>query len=77
MKGLYCVYDKVSTLFNYPYPAENKETAVRSFNDAMKNHPFGEDCSLYYVGNFNDDTDGSIQACKPEFVCSYSRKVGE
>lgn len=74
MKNLYVVYDKVSSVYNPPFIAENDETAIRSFNNAMEKHPFAEDMALYKVGTFNDDTDGAIEAIKPDFVCSYARK---
>lgn len=78
MKNLYCVYDKVAGVYNAPFVAENDETAIRAFNHAMSNSPFSQDMSLYRLGVFHDDSDGSISALdKPDFICNYSAKVGE
>lgn len=77
MKNLYCVYDKVTGVYNPPFVAENNETAVRSFNNAMQKHPFAADMALYALGTFGDDTDGVITAVQPSFICSFTAKAGE
>ena len=74
MKKIYCVYDKVSGLYNPPFIAENEATAVRAFNNAMSKSPFPGDMSLYSLGEFCDDTTGEIIASKPEFVCNAEVK---
>lgn len=76
MKKLYCVYDKVASVYNPPFVAENDSAAKRAFDNAMSKNPFANDMSLYALGEFNDDTDGSIAAIKPEFVCNFVEKVG-
>ena len=75
MKRLYCIYDKVANIYNPPFLAENDSTAKRSFNNALANSPFRADMSLYMLGTYNDDTDGSIDSCKPAFVCNYEEAV--
>lgn len=76
MKKLYCVYDNVAGVYNPPFVAENEASAKRAFDNAMTKNPFAKDMALYALGNFNDDTDGSISAIKPEFVCNFAEKVG-
>ena len=77
MKQVYCVYDRVAGVFYPPVTAENKEVAIRSFNNAMETNPFSKDMALYYLGTYNDDTDGVINSVKPEFVVNSPVKVGE
>lgn len=75
MKRVYCIYDKVAGVYNPPFVAENDATAQRSFNSALEKSPFRNDMSLYLIGTYNDDTDGSIDSCKPSFVCNYEEVV--
>lgn len=75
MKKVYSIYDKVANVYNPPFLAENDSTAQRSFNNALLNSPFRQDMSLYFLGTFNDDTDGSLDSCKPVFVCNFEEAV--
>lgn len=77
MKNLYSVYDKVAGIYNPPFVAENDETAIRAFNNAMTKNPFSNDMALYKLGSFNDDMDGVITAIKPDFICNAQVKAGE
>ena len=76
MINLYSVYDKVAGKYNPPFVAENQQTAVRAFNNAMKNNPFKGDMALYVVGSFNDDTDGVITP-QTEFICNSIVEASE
>lgn len=60
MINVYCVYDKVSGVYNPPFVSENDESAKRSFFHACKSSPFGADFALYYVGQFGNNEDGAI-----------------
>ena len=76
MKKVFCIYDRVAGVYNPPFVAENEATAKRSFDSALSKSPFANDMSLYYLGTYNDDTDGTIEACKPVFVCNFEEKAG-
>lgn len=69
---LYAIFDKVSKKFNMPYPAENNETASRSFVQAVKDNPFKDDFELYVVGSYESDNYAKpFDFEKPDFVLAY------
>lgn len=70
---LYCVFDKVSKVFQLPCAVENDEAAIRGFSGLAGSYQFFSDLELYSVGSFNVDT-GVITAVEvPSLVCSGSQ----
>lgn len=58
--GLYSFYDKLAKAFLPPFPAENDDVAIRTFEHALKQdnrygqHP--QDYWLYRIGLFHQDS---------------------
>lgn len=70
---LYCAFDKVSKIFQYPCAVENDETATRSFAGLSGSYQFFSDLELYCVGSFDVET-GIITALPmPSLVCTASQ----
>jgi len=56
---LYSVYDKVAAIFHKPFSEINDATAIRAFENSLKENPDTVDFELYSVGEF-DDSNGEI-----------------
>lgn len=70
---LYCAFDKVSKIFEFPCAVENDECAIRSFAGLSGSYQFFSDLELYCVGSFDKET-GIITALPvPSLVCTASQ----
>lgn len=63
---MYSVYDVKGLVFHFPFPAENDDVAVRSFEQLLvdehyKFSRYPQDCKLFRVGMYHQDT-GAIEA---------------
>lgn len=72
MKDIFSVHDSCSTVWNDPFTAINRATAIRSFTDAvngqdsdLKRHP--EHFSLWVIGTFDPST-GYLNLIEPECI---------
>lgn len=64
--GMYSMYDKLAQVYIFPFPAENDEVAVRSFQEILKDphsamSRHAEDYCLFRIGKLHQDT-GAIDA---------------
>lgn len=63
---MYSIYDVKGMVFHFPFPAENDDVAIRSFQQLLvdrqykfANYP--QDCKLFRVGAYHQDS-GAIDA---------------
>lgn len=71
--NLYCAYDKVSKVFQFPCAVENDECAIRGFAGLADTYKFFPDLELYCVGSFNMETGVITPVAVPFLVCSGSQ----
>lgn len=71
--NLYSIKDSVSGLYQAPFSYQSEKVMLRAVGSAV-NGPKGmllseypEDCSVYKVGYFDDQT-GSVEHIEPEFI---------
>lgn len=69
----YSVFDSKARAFIYPFPSTNHATAVRSFEQAVQTQGhdfqrFAEDYTLFYIGEFNEETAEFAQPATPEAI---------
>lgn len=70
---LYCAFDKVSKIFQFPCAVENDDVAMRSFAGLAGSYQYFSDLELYCVGSFDVET-GIITALPvPSLVCTASQ----
>lgn len=79
MSKMYSVFDAKLAVFSHPWYALTDAAAIRSFTDAVNDpnsprpewgkHP--EDFSLFYIGDFYDDT-GHVEAATPVSLVTAS-----
>lgn len=75
---LFCIYDRVAGTFSEPIAMLKKELAIRRFNYLMQQSPMvAQDCDLFLVGSFDQDSGCLTALAKPEFVCRYEVKSNE
>ena len=67
-QGLYVVNDILSGEFFPPFVSKNHSTAIRTFQNSIKDNPNSADYYLFNVGVFYP-LDGSISSGRPELVC--------
>ena len=53
---LYCAFDKVSKIFQFPCAVENDDVAMRSFAGLAGSYQYFSDLELYCVGSFDMET---------------------
>lgn len=51
---LYSIYDKVACVFNKPFTELNNQTAIRSFDQSLKDNPHIKDYELYKLAEYSD-----------------------
>ena len=71
--NLYCAYDKVSKVFQFPCAVENDESAIRGFAGLADTYKFFPDLELYCVGSFDMETGVITPVNVPILVCSGSQ----
>lgn len=64
--NIYTVRDKLIG-YNGPFIMPNEEVAKRAFHQRLEKDPNAEDLSLYFIGEFNEET-GEIKAKEPTMV---------
>lgn len=52
--NLYSIFDSLAEVFNKPFTEHNNATAIRAFQEALKDNPNCRDFFLYHVGEWND-----------------------
>lgn len=67
---VYTIFDRISGLYQFPFPAENDGCAIRYFREVCAKSYFGQDLELYAVGTFEKES-GIMQAQKPDFLIKY------
>lgn len=72
----YSIFDRVSGLYQFPFPAQNDNCAIRYFNEVCGKAYFGKDCQLFLVGKFVQET-GELCGVNPQFLCNYEVKSSE
>lgn len=73
-ENFYSIYDRVSGLYQFPFPATNDACAERYFKDVCSRSYIGSDCELYFVGFFDTDTGIVSSIDKPVFISRYEVK---
>lgn len=69
---LYSIYDRVSGVYGAPFVQIKEDQAIRQFNYLMNNSPMvRDDCELYYLGSFEEDSGLIFPETKPVFVVKY------
>ena len=72
-KHLFCIFDKISEIYEPPFTEINRLTAIRRITDLMQTNPqspyakFPDNYELVYVGTY-DELGGIILPCTPETV---------
>lgn len=76
---LYSVYDRLSGVYNPPFPAQNDACAVRYFNEVASKSYCGNDYELYKCGEFSQDSGVIVPVSdKPVFITrKLAEKVGD
>ena len=69
IKIIVSIYDKTAELFNDPRQEVNTASAIRAFEDTVKEHPHKNDFVLYQLGAF-DSCKGTILPNEPLKICS-------
>lgn len=73
---VYAIFDRLAGTYGEPFLAKNNVLAERRFDYVLDNAPMvREDCDLYCLGSFNEESGFLGGQDKPEFVKRYERKV--
>lgn len=64
---MYTVRDRLIG-YNAPFIMPNEEVAKRAFKQRLEKDPNAEDISLYYLGEYNDETAEIKLTKEPEMV---------
>lgn len=73
---VFSIYDRCSGTYGTPMFEVNHETAKRHYDYLMKNAEMvAQDCDLYFLGSFDNQT-GKLTVCEqPEFVTRFQPEV--
>lgn len=69
LKIIVSIRDNVAEIFNDPRVEINTASAIRAFNETLKDHPHKNDFTMYQIGVMNTDN-GEVLGNDPTKIAS-------